>query len=1010
MRREFWLVIYCVAIGALGIGVLSQLALTISLPTLLLFVVLALLIEGVGFRVPPADPHSLVGVVLLTAALALGPANGALVAACSGLIFGILAPLIYGRVRSLYLLLARPLLRAGVRALGILAGVGLAFAFEGPTATTGVLFLALLICYPLIIQLNRVTREYLQGGRTGVVTWWRSSWRAALGAEVLPLPLAWLGAAIYNQLGTGYFLMAGVALLAASIAVRRSTLKVQRQRRSVEELALLNQISRAIIRANMDVVELCELIYREASKLVDTSSFHLGMFTPESDTYTLIVRVQQRVRLPPLSMHLPMGDGLVGWMRETGQSLLVKDFEREMAQLPARPRYQSDRPPRSGIYVPLSVGEQVIGTISIQSYRANAFDVNDLRMLSLIADQAAVAIAKARVFDQASKRARQLQAIRNLSEQITAILDIDELLPSVVALIRERFGYHPVHIFTVEPGDRLMFRATTAVEGTAGRVKLLSLRTGEGIVGAALESGQPLLVNDVANESRYISDDPNTRAELAVPLRFGDQQIGVLDVQSDRTDVFSHDDLFIMQTLAGQIAVAIESARAFGAQREEAWSLNALLQVAENLARASTLDDLLPTIVRLPPLLLGCARCYCWEWDATQARFTPLAAYGLNVAQRAAFAARPLDDASAPLLGDARTAGTPVVATQFQQFPWRLPLLANFGGGTLVALPLTARNLPLGLLVADYDGAEAELRPRTMALYAGVANQIAAALETALLAQDAVEAAHFEQELRVAREIQTALLPSSTPHLAGWDIAADWRSARLVGGDFYDFWTLPEARGQGSGVKGQGPEVGEIDSRTLNPDPSLLGFVIADVSDKGVAAAMFMGLSRSLVRAAALDGSSPSHALVRANRWIARDSESAMFVTLFYAILNTTSGALRFTCAGHNPPLLIRADGHVEELKTPGIALGVLEEATLGEAETALHPGDLLVCYTDGITEAINHADEEFGVARLVATVSAHRSESAAAIMHAIDTALNSFTEGRPPFDDITMVIVKRDV
>jgi serine phosphatase RsbU (regulator of sigma subunit) len=185
--------------------------------------------------------------------------------------------------------------------------------------------------------------------------------------------------------------------------------------------------------------------------------------------------------------------------------------------------------------------------------------------------------------------------------------------------------------------------------------------------------------------------------------------------------------------------------------------------------------------------------------------------------------------------------------------------------------------------------------------------------------------------------------------------------------------------------------------------------VIADVSDKGVPAAMFMALSRSLVRAAALDGSTPSAALTRANRWITRDSESAMFVTLFYGVLQPDSGQLRYACAGHNPPLLFRAAGGAPiELTTPGIALGVLEEATLGEGEVAFEAGDTLVCYTDGVTEAVNAADEPFGVARLVEVVVAQQDRSADEVLAGITDALTRFTEGRPPFDDLTMVVIKR--
>ncbi len=998
MNRERWLILYCIAVGTLGwIWLLLSGPISAPWPMLLLFLFLALLIEGAGFRIPPSDPHSLVGIVLLTGALALGAVNGALVAALSGLIFGVVLPLIYGRARTFYLMVARPFLRSGVRAIGILLGATLATGlFPGAAAEIGRLAV-IVLCYALVIQLNRVLREYFQGGRTGVVTWFRASWRPALSAEIVPLPLATLGAAIYTTLGTIYFVIGAAGLLAASLAVRRSALNVQRQRRSVRELAQLNEVSRAIIRAELSVDALCELIYREASKVVDTSSFHLGLFEPSGDRYTLVVRVQDRVRLPPLIVELPSGDGIVGWMRETGRALLVEDFATEMDRLPARPRYQSERPPRAGIYVPLIAGDTVIGSISIQSYRPRAFDADDMRLLSLIADQAAVAISKARAYSEASQRAIQLQAIHEVSERITAILDLDELLPSVVQLIQEHFGYQPVHIFTLEDDGALSFRASTARGDALARLRQIALRQSNGIVGAAAEGAQPVLVNDVRQDPRYIGDDWHTLAELAMPLRFGDHTIGVLDVQSAEANRFSESDLFVMRTLADQIAVAIESARAFTAQREEAWTLNSLLQVAENIARASSLDDLLPGIVRLPPLLLGCDRCYVLVWGRERGTFTPLAAYGLTPEQRAAFIGKPFDEAKAPLLAEARRTMTSIAVGDAQSRQYMCPpILEPFGGGALLALPLTARGAALGMLVADYDPPGHTLAAREMTLYSGMANQIAGALESALLAQEAADAVRLDEELRVARDIQTALLPASPPQLEGWQLAADWRSARLVGGDFYDFWRLPRAAGVGDG-----------NSQPPIPNPQPLGFVVADVSDKGVPAAMFMTLSRSLMRAAALDGSSPSVALGRANRWITRDSESAMFVTLFYGILQPDTGDLRFGCAGHNPPLLFRTNGEVRELTTPGIALGVLEDVLLGEDQVRLEVGDILVCYTDGLTEAINGAEEAFGVGRLIDAVAAHREQSAEALVAGINGALLRFTE-RPPFDDLTLVVIKR--
>ncbi|MCG8350942.1 MAG: SpoIIE family protein phosphatase [Chloroflexales bacterium] len=876
------------------------------------------------------------------------------------------------------------------------------------------LLVSTIICYVLAVQLSRIGREYLQGGWSGLQTWWRSVWQLSLRIEIAPLPLAALWAAIYTQLGLGYFVLAGLAMIASGATVRRAAKSLQTQRRSVRELAQLNEASRAIIRSELNVDALCDLIYREASKIVDTSSFHIGLF--DGTTYTLMVRVQDRVRLPRLSINLKEGDGLIGWMRQTGRALLVENFPEEMAKLPARPRYQSERPPISGIYVPLIAGETVIGSISIQSYRVSAFDANDLRLLSLIADQAAVAIARARAYNDARQRAIQLQAIHEVSERITAILNLEELLPSVVRLIRERFHYHPVHIFTVEPGSHLIkFRASTAETVFRKRTNQIDIPMGIGIVGNAAASGQPILVGDVSTDSRYITDTIATRSELAVPLRIGEQVIGVLDVQSDQIDNFDGDDLFVMRTLADQIAIAIDSANSYTGQQEEAWTLNALLQVAENIGQATTLEELLPTIVRLPPLLIGCDRCYCLLWDREHEDFELCAAYGLHHQQREQLVGQRFHLASAPLLArvyvesqnESTLPSRSVYLSHTHHHATALPPLTTlYESGTLIALPILARTSLLGILLMDYNIPDYVPEPRQVALYTGAIGQIASALESALLAREAVEAAHLEQELRVAREIQTALLPATLPCISGWEISADWRSARLVGGDFYDFWFFKP--------RNQVVALGNSVEASVNMQPfaskqNLMGFVIADVSDKGVPAAMFMALSRSLVRAAALDGSTPSRALERANRWIARDSESGMFVTLFYAVLEIDTGLLYYSCAGHNPPLIYhQATQTFEALATPGIALGVLEEIELHEATATLAPGDLLLCYTDGLTEAINEESEEFGMERLRSLLMQRHAESAPVVLESINAAVTSFTRGRPPFDDMTMVVIRR--
>ncbi len=218
---------------------------------------------------------------------------------------------------------------------------------------------------------------------------------------------------------------------------RQFTRQFSGRQRELRELATLNEVSRALIRAELEVDALCELIYHETSKVLDTSWFHLALF--EDEHYALKVRVQDGQRLPPAQFDLGNDEGLMGWLRNTGRALLIEDFTRELEHLPAQPRYRSENPPRSGVYVPLLAGESVIGTISVQSPRPHAFGADDLRFLSLIADIAAAAITKARTYATLHDRLTQLELISEVSHRTTAILDLDQLLPSVVTLIRDRF-------------------------------------------------------------------------------------------------------------------------------------------------------------------------------------------------------------------------------------------------------------------------------------------------------------------------------------------------------------------------------------------------------------------------------------------------------------------------------------------------------------------------------------------------------------------------------------------
>lgn len=236
-------------------------------------------------------------------------------------------------------------------------------------------------------------------------------------------------------------------------------------------------------------------------------------------------------------------------------------------------------------------------------------------------------------------------------------------------------------------------------------------------------------------------------------------------------------------------------------------------------------------------------------------------------------------------------------------------------------------------------------------------------------------------EIETARSIQETLLPESTPCLEGFDIAVFSLPALEVGGDFYDFIPLSKDK---------------------------WGPVIADVSGKGFPAALFMVLSRTCVRAGAMGKNSASEAMCMANDLIAKDAGSGMFVTLFYAILDRETKQLHCVNAGHNPPLLCKGDGgDVVVLSSKGIALGVMEQIDLKEVELNLATNDVVVFYTDGITEAINSKGEQFGLERLIKLIAQNSGLTAQELIDTIKFAVIDFSRGQGQFDDLTLVVLK---
>ncbi len=321
-------------------------------------------------------------------------------------------------------------------------------------------------------------------------------------------------------------------------------------------------------------------------------------------------------------------------------------------------------------------------------------------------------------------------------------------------------------------------------------------------------------------------------------------------------------------------------------------------------------------------------------------------------------------------------------AQQDERFKERLSVM-SLGLRSILCSPLQVKDQTLGAIYVDNTLHAGIFTDDDLQLLNMIASSAATAIENARLYQVAVDKGRMDQELSMARRVQTGLIPEAVPELSGWQFAASWLPAREVAGDFYDF--LP-ADGEGYGL------------------------VIADVTDKGMGAALFMALTRSMLRASLEGSNTPAEAISKANRLICANSTSAMPVTLFYGEARPDSDQLVYVNAGHNPPFIYRSKTKkFDELSRTGIVLGVDDSIVLEQDAVTIEPDDVLVFYTDGVTDALNPDEQAFGEERLKQAILDASSGTAQEIAVGLLQALQEFIGGAAPFDDITLMIAKRE-
>ena len=303
------------------------------------------------------------------------------------------------------------------------------------------------------------------------------------------------------------------------------------------------------------------------------------------------------------------------------------------------------------------------------------------------------------------------------------------------------------------------------------------------------------------------------------------------------------------------------------------------------------------------------------------------------------------------------------------------------GVRSVLAVPLGVSEKVFGIIYADSPIAEGRFTEDHLKVLTTLASVAAIRVENARLVEARLERERFERELALASEIQQRFQPTAPPHIGGYELQGISFPCYEIGGDYYDF---------------------------IERDDGRLVIALGDVSGKGTAAALLMSSLHAAIHAQSASHDSLVATISAVNRYLADNIPANRFVTLFYAELDPESGALSFLNAGHNPPLIIHSAGTVEQLASGGLPLGIKPDAEYREGRTQLQPGDVLVIYSDGVTEAVSPTGEEFGPTRLYEVVQRNVEASAAGIRDRIESSLTKFAQGTSAADDITLVIVKR--
>jgi phosphoserine phosphatase RsbU/P len=574
--------------------------------------------------------------------------------------------------------------------------------------------------------------------------------------------------------------------------------------------------------------------------------------------------------------------------------------------------------------------------------------------------------------------AELLQTLFELGREVTSVLDLDELLAKIPQLIARLTTFNAFSVYLLDE-RRQELRIAYAVGYPEDLVKKIRLKVGQGVVGAAVQQGRPILVDDVREEPRWVGTVASAVSQLAVPLRRKGRVIGALNLLSDKRGAFTSRDEAVLKQFGAHVAVAIENARLFESERHYVTMMETLAEIGREMASILDLDALLARIAGLTKRLVDYRTfgILLLNEESQELEMKIAVSYGDDAALKRVKLGQ-------GLVGWAAQHKEAVLVDDVSTDPRYIPAVKDVRSELVV--PMLVKDRCIG--VFDLESPELSAFTKEHAeLLTLLASQAAVAIENARLYEEVRRnEVRIEKELRFAQRVQAALLPTDLPtRLRGVDLAARFASARELGGDLHDF---------------------------LQPEPNTLVVAVGDVSGKGVPAALYSAFAGELVRSRtfrrryAPERFSVSGVLQSMNTILHERQLEEYYCTLCYALFDLKRHNVVLANSGLPYPVQCTADD-CKQIELPGVPLGSFPGVTYDQVTLPLAIGDVFVFCSDGVFEAMNEQGLEFGARNLIDVVHEHRTNTARDIVDAIFEAVRVFRGEAAQNDDMTAVAVR---